>query len=359
MAYNRAFGWNVVQRMLDGPAEVFELIVGRLPLADQANLAATNRALRRLVRPVMNGWVWPNPPVSLRQMLSPVGDMQWRYVLNAEQLVPQTYGYVACHWCHNIHAPTAAIDWEVVGFDCGEALRSTYEGGASGPRRSRVSLYDRPFKWHPLVLYAFVSWSQQGRDTSALRREADLDSRKYMHEDEYAESSSVLEWNAVWRVNHGLFIRRRESESFHVSRLGFVVDDCCPCGMTTKTITHSALHGEDITAVATSDQGTVSTVILDEADRRSATLIVGPVHGCTFCGVDFQAALTTAWNEEGKKVATMHWTTWYHLGNPASSWDTTEVLKDRSSRQNPAGLPLLGIGNVARLSELTDDYADE
>ncbi|KAK8115707.1 hypothetical protein PG984_012209 [Apiospora sp. TS-2023a] len=359
MAYKGIFGWSVVQCMLDGPVEVLEMIVGRLSLADQANLAASNQALRALIRPVMNGWVWQDAPVSLRQMLTPAGDMQWRYVLNAEQDVPDAYGYVACHWCHNIHAPTAAIDWDVVGFDCGEALRSTYEGGIAGPSTSTVSLYERPLKWHPLVLYAFVSWSQQGRVASALRRQADLDSFKYFDEDEYAESSSVLEWNAVWRANHGLFIRRRESESFHDSRMGPVDEDCCPCGGNTKTINYAALQEETITAVATSDQGPVSTVMLDEADRRSATLVVGPVHGCTFCGVDFQAALTTTWDEEGKKVFTVHWTTWYHLGNPASAWDMTEVLKDRHSRQNPAGLPLLGIGNVARLSELTDDYSDE
>lgn len=357
------FGFHSILHLMcnDGPPELFLLMVGRLSLADQANLSEVNQALRAKVRPVMNGWVWDNPPLPLRRMLTSVGTMKWKYMLTAESTVPAEKGYVACPWCRNVHVPTVVVDPECEGFACQRTTltRGSYEGWSSRV----VSLYWRPTWWHPLVLYGLARYSRLGLNTAALRKQAHLDGHQTVDQDAF--STGLADWKAVWRSGHGLFIRRRLSDSFdgkQASPLSPVLQVCCPCQKNFKFLDYEALRGEDVTGSIVSRHLTgllvpnslAETVLLDEADRQSASLLVGRIHGCHYCGVDWQAAMTTSPGGE----TTIHWSTWYHLGSPNSVYEVIEVLKDRDRRRNPNAPAPLGIGNVARLSGLTNDYPE-
>lgn len=162
------------------------------------------------------------------------------------------------------------------------------------------------------------------------------------------------EWKAVWRPGHGLFLRKRYSDRVYDDEWSPAPEVCCLCGANLKAWNYSAL-GDIVREAAVTMTGHESIVMLDEEDHRSATLVVGPVDGCEHCGLDYQAAQTTS--PDGQVTA--HWTTWYYLGNPSSVDDVIESVKGRHRRRNPGAIALLGVGNVSRLSGLTDDYPDQ
>ncbi|KAK7982041.1 hypothetical protein PG988_004279 [Apiospora saccharicola] len=289
------------------------------------------------------------------------------YLEMAEQAASAT-GFVACPWCATIHPPLAAIDRRgFQGFACQTMRRQASEYD----NHRLLSLYLRPRAWHPLVIYAFVLYSQSNRPTTDLRQFAQLDRalQSYM---EYRGGESVLckteECRMIWQPGTGLFIRHRMSEIvFSDDAGGALSRPCCPCETHWSTYNYDGLREEDF-GLAFPDCAVYTTfetgnpapnelqdvVALSETHRRSSTLLVGPVGGCAHCGIDWQAAWTSS-DGEGE-VGTIHWTTWFFLGTPTSAMDAIQALLERDDRANPARPALLGVGNVAQMSGLTNDY---
>ncbi|KAK8128137.1 hypothetical protein PG984_009245 [Apiospora sp. TS-2023a] len=343
---------NAIEIVCNSPPEIFILVLDRLSLPDQASLSQVNRALRDRVIPVFNGWAWRNPPVTLPSMLI-WRQVSWTYLEMAEQAA-SAKGFVACPWCATIHPPLAAIDRQ--GFQ-GVPLSN------SAPSGFRA--------WHPLVIYAFVSYSQSGRPTTDLRQFAQLDRHLQSHMEPRGEDSvhcKTEEWRMAWQPGTGLFIRHRMSEIvFSEDAGGALSRPCCPCERNYLTYNYDGLREEDF-GLAFPDCPVYTTfetgnpapnelqdvVALSETHRRSSTLLVGPVDGCANCGIDWQAAWTSS-DGEGE-IGTIHWTTWFYLGTPTSAMDAIQALLDRNDRANPARPALLGIGNVAQMSRLTNDY---
>ncbi|KAK8028644.1 hypothetical protein PG991_005700 [Apiospora marii] len=259
------------------------------------------------------------------------GELGWQFLEQAEQLAAAR-GFVACPWCATIHPPLAAIDAAYSGFACQAAPRAAYEHDND----RLVTLYERPADWHPLVIYAYVLYSQNNYPITTLCRAAQLDCHQLTFMDA-GEGTSVQcaheEWRMVWRPGTGLFIRHRISEIILSDDQGVVTE------FQTGQPAPFDIVEEDV---------------LSEAHRRSPTLLVGPVSGCPYCGIDWQAA----WNSSSGdgEAGSLHWTVWYFLGSPTSAMDTTNSLLDRSDRANPARPALLGVGTVAALSGMTNDY---
>ncbi|KAK7927658.1 hypothetical protein PG985_004656 [Apiospora marii] len=292
------------------------------------------------------------------------GELGWQFLEQAEQLAAAR-GFVACPWCATIHPPLAAIDAAYSGFACQAAPRAAYEHDND----RLVTLYERPADWHPLVIYAYVLYSQNNYPITTLCRAAQLDCHQLTFMDA-GEGTSVQcaheEWRMVWRPGTGLFIRHRISEIILSDDQGGMMDrpccPCCPCEAHTKWYDYDALRQEDFSSAVVTEFQTgqpapfdiVEEDVLSEAHRRSPTLLVGPVSGCPYCGIDWQAA----WNSSSGdgEAGSLHWTVWYFLGSPTSAMDTTNSLLDRSDRANPARPALLGVGTVAALSGMTNDY---
>ncbi|KAK8080053.1 hypothetical protein PG997_007871 [Apiospora hydei] len=315
------------------PREIFDLIVGWLPLPDQAHLSLTNRALRAKVLPVMTGYVWPSPPVPLLAMLA-FGRMRWDYVEQAESLAASGTAFVA---------------------------RSLYE-----PYNMRlVSLYERPLSWHSLVLHAFVRYSQEGRRAAlaALCAAAQLDSHQQVYTHLEADGSNTVlaeeQWKLVWQPGVGLFARSRVSDTIFPDDTGGLTVPCCPCERNSRVLDFDDLRKENFAGAVYSEfqAGTpgvddpVELPMLSDNDRRSPSLVVGPVRGCDQCCVDWQAAFVTTGGEQ-----CLHWTTWFFLGQPECLAEVLDSLLEPSARHYPDKIPSLGIGNVARLSGLTEGY---
>ncbi|KAK8090656.1 hypothetical protein PG994_000161 [Apiospora phragmitis] len=259
--------------------------------------------------------------------------------------------------------PLLAIGPDHDGYACRLAARSSYE-----PNSHRlISLFERPLRWHPLVLHAFIRYSQQGgrrADLARLRAEAELDSSHMLFTQLMADGSVLTlaedEWKLVWRTGTGLFVRLRVSEHIDSNDKGGLAAPCCPCEKNRKVLDYDALNQENFSdavlaefrADLTSMDPPVTEPMLSVADRRSPTLFVGPVRGCHQCSVDFQAAWVTGPGDS----CTLHWTTWIFLGQPSSVGEVLEALKYRGNRRASYVIPLLGVGNVARLSGLTEDY---
>lgn len=351
---------NPVEIVCNAPPEVFILIIGELSLPDQARLATVNRSLRATVIPVLNGWAWRDPPVSLPTMIT-FGEMGMQYLEQAEQLAAAR-DLVACPWCATIHPPLAAIDPAYSGFACQAAPRNAYEC----ENYRIVSLYERPALWHPLVIYAFVMQSQNNRSTATLCRTAQLD----RHQETFmvaGQGTTVQcaseEWRMIWRPGTGLFIRQRTSETIFSGDAGGALDrPICPCEAHTLSCDYDLLREEDFSMAVVTEFETGQPVPLDieqedvlsEIHRRSPTLLVGPVGGCPYCGIDWQGAWTSSPGEG--ETGTLHWTTWYFLGSPTSALDAVNSLLDRSDRASSARPALLGVGSVAALSGMTNDY---
>ncbi|KAK7956690.1 uncharacterized protein PG986_005912 [Apiospora aurea] len=337
------------------PREIFDLIVGWLPLRDQAHLSLTDRALRAKVLPVMTGYVWQSPPAPLSAMLVD-GRMRWGYVEQAESLAAAGTAFVGCPWCRDIHPPLAAIDGAFTGdYACRHVERSSYE-----PYNMRlVSLYERPLPWHPLVLHAFVRYSREGRRAAlaALCAAAQLDSYQQVYTHLEADGSNT--WKLVWQPGVGLFARSRVSETLSPDDKGGLTVPCCPCERNSKVLDFDDLRKENFAGAVFSEfqagppgvDDPVELPMLSDNDRRSPSLVVGPVRGCDQRCVDWQAAFVTTGGEQ-----CLHWTTWFFLGQPECLAEVLDSLLEPSARHYPDKIPSLGIGNVARLSGLTEDY---
>lgn len=343
------------------PTEVLLLILDRLPLEDQASLAIVNRAFRARVVPVLTGWIWREAPFPFQGMIIS-GHMGWPFIERAEQWARET-GFVACPWCNTIHPPLAAICRSYTGYICQHERREDYEDNHG----HFVSLFERPTAWHPLIIYGFIRYTQLQRDTSLLRRAAQLDGNLAVYTTTRGRSEVPFaeeEWQMVWRQGIGLFVRQRVSELVFSDDQGALELPCCPCEQYKKIYDYDALCEEDFSSAIFTEIETgqappndlVESNMLPETHRRSPTLVVGPVEGCDHCGIDWQAAYSASpWEDQ---AGTVTWTTWFHLGTPNSILEVIDALKDRADRAMPNVPASLGIGNVARLSGLTEGYVD-
>lgn len=360
---------NLIRWMLSEvcPPELFDWIVGWLPLADQASLSSTNRGLRKKVVPVFNRFVWRNPPASLPAMVLG-GRMQWGFVVQAGAAAFN--GYIACPWCRSLHSPLSSID---VDDHFNSACRLTTRDSYEVNNQNVVSLYERPVQWHPNILMGLLRYIQLGRDTSLLRSEAQLDRSMMQYsqlatQDDGTQANVVFaeeEWKLIWQPSVGLFIRCRHSEILSPAQdTGSLTIPCCSCQRYSKAVFYTKLFEEKFpSAVLTEFQpgipgidDTEEEVMLSEDGRLSPTLVAGPVRGCGLCGIDWQAAWRRTDHNSG---GILYWTTWFFLGNPDSVIDLVQAVTDRTSRIDWDAVPTLGLGNVARLSGLTDDYYHE
>ncbi|KAK8011157.1 hypothetical protein PG990_010122 [Apiospora arundinis] len=349
------------------PREIFDSIVGYLSMVDQLSLATTNVALRKLVVPVFDGWVWSQPTMSFTNMMAH-GRMQWPFLAQAEQQAAN--GYVACPWCRKLHDPVEVVLHNAVDdpapYACREVERNTYETES----QRLVSLYERPYLWNPLVLLGFIRKTLLGRNLTLLRNATSLDChrnssvRTVTLEDGTTAPEVYQEeqWKTVWQPSHGLFLRQRVMEiCTPEDSVGSLEMPCCPCERNRKIINYDPLFREKFNeALYTEFQpGTkginpvVRENMLSEEGRLSYMLVAGPVRGCEYCGIDWQAAWRLRDEQDGGMLI---WTTWFFLGKPTTLPEMLEAVKDRHNRDNEDSVPVLGVGNVARLSGLVDDY---
>ncbi|KAK8104734.1 uncharacterized protein PG998_011767 [Apiospora kogelbergensis] len=329
----------IIDQIVNGvPREIFDLIMNELTLDEQAKLASSSAELNRYIRPVMDGFVWTNPPWSLPDMMIGDKDMPWAYVKLAEEAAAAT-GHVACPWCNTIHSPLRALEtppgrevdyWtyynrknrrrqgrrRLAGYMCSRAPRPDNAG--VGPYQSI------PSSWHPLMLYAFGRWSTLGLNTARLRQAAGLD---FFSEELSANLDVPIErhqWNLNWVPGYGLFARARHSQ-LYIETDNFVTgpDPICICGECALVFDCGRLNKAEFSVEAASitykRTPPFQAPVISADDWKSGGLYIGRTLGCPRCPLEFQFAWEAFENDRSRELYGechwMHFTTWFHIGN--------------------------------------------
>lgn len=366
-----------VDRILELPRELFDMVIGEMTISQQANLMSTNKALYDKVLPVMDSFIWNAPSKPLPQMLNDRGQLHWEYVKQAEK-ISIDMGKVACPWCNIVHSPLRCLD-------DGPGSRFLCAGlpplGHGRPNYLPPQGFDkRPNGWHPLMLYAFAVWSANGRDTTPLRDAAGLDYSREVLDPVTNAPTTRDQWKLNWVPGHGLFARWQHSELILPDDTAIETNkECCGCAHTFQYYDRGTLnevHGEE----AQFDQDCVHIFHMprprdiDQTGSRTTMLSgkatklnVGVVDGCHECGMDFQFA----WEEfdtqplDGVQQWLRHWlhfTTWFHLGRDFDIQAVCNTMQAQngqwhnSARSGPADCEPLGIGQVAALSGMPVEY---
>ncbi|KAK8061856.1 hypothetical protein PG994_008222 [Apiospora phragmitis] len=357
-------------RLLKLPRELFDEMVNHLTMDEQSKLASSSQAMYDYVLPVMDGFVWLEPPLPLPKMIGPDGRLPFHYVKQAEEAAKAT-GHVACPWCSIIHSPLRCLDTAAKGFPCASLVHRGFDD-YSFP--ILYGLDNRPEKWHPLIVYAFAVWSQRRRHTAPLLEAAGLD--------HFEERIGVVgegegevipmgrtQWKMNWVPGQGLFARWRQSELITSEEDWPDRDRECCAGTCTYRTFHLGKLNQGVFDMGAS----FIRHVWDDADGNRhgnktqmltspyRELMISRVHGCHNCSMDFEFA----WQECDTAASGMchwvHFTTWYHVGKDID----IEAIHDNMKKYQgswhkqtgcPADCPPLGIGQVAKLSGFPVDY---